>query len=76
MRNRILETEMNNLRRKNSELLDDITRIRKTNANQRADLAEYVGNDELSVVTQERESLIAQLEQKNIEVSILCLFIF
>ncbi len=71
MLNRILETELANLRRRNAELQDDLL------ASQRADRGHCSRKESTEAKSTEdemasgRESLIAQLESKTIEVSII-----
>ena len=68
MHNRILEAEMNNLRKRNAELVDDISRLKKPDDIPRSERKDQATNEKNTAVAQERESLIAQLEQKSIEV--------
>ncbi len=76
MLNRILETELANLRRRNAELQDDLL------ASQRADRGHYSRKESTEAKSTEyemasgRESLIAQLESKNIEVSIIVSYFY
>uniref|UniRef100_A0A5K3FGE8 Centrosomal protein of 162 kDa n=1 Tax=Mesocestoides corti TaxID=53468 RepID=A0A5K3FGE8_MESCO len=68
MHNRILETELNNIRRRNSELLNDIAVLQKSCARSQPEAFENSSNEKKSFSAQERESLIAQLELKTMEV--------
>lgn len=70
MSNRILEMEIAKLRRLTADLTNDLTMLRKTVYNQTPSTPKEFEANSNGFKAHERESLIAQLETKSMEVKL------